>query len=402
MSTNPKKFNEFLERWTEKIYSSKEKFLKALFGKKKLRIYLGIDPTSPHLHLGHSTNFFLLREFQKLGHKIFLLIGDFTAQIGDPTGRSTTRRPLTKEEIFKNCQTYKKQAGKILDFKSKKNPAEIKFNSQWINKLKPEEIIKLAANFTHGQMIKRNMFQERLKRKKEIFLHEFLYPLFQAYDSVAMDVDAEVGGTDQTFNMLRGRDLVKIYRKKEKFVITTPLLINPKTGRKLMSKTESFIALGEKPNEMYGKIMALPDEVIIDCFKLCTRIPLKEIERMEKDLKIKKVNPKILKSRLAKEIVKIYRGGKAAKKAEKDFERIFKEKKLPEKIPEISLKERKINILDLLFKTKLAASKSEAKRLILQKGVKIDGKIQNDWKKIVEIKEGMIVQVGKRRFLRMN
>jgi tyrosyl-tRNA synthetase len=402
MNTYHKKFNEFLERWTEKIYPSKEKFLEALFGKKKLRIYLGIDPTSPHLHLGHSTNFFLLREFQKLGHKIFLLIGDFTAQIGDPTGRSITRRPLEKEEIFKNCQTYKKQAGKILDFKSKKNPVEIKFNSQWLNKLKPEEIVKLASKFTHGQMIKRSMFQERLKKGREIYLHEFLYPLFQAYDSVALNVDVEVGGSDQTFNMLRGRDLVKIYLGKEKFVVTTPLLINPKTKRKLMSKTESFIALDEKPNEMYGKIMALPDEVIIDCFKLCTKIPLREIERMENDFKIKKINPKILKSRLAKEIVKIYYGEKMAKKAEKDFERIFKEKKLPEKIPEVSLKERKINILDLLFKTKLASSKSEAKRLILQKGVKIDGKVQDDWRKIVEIKKGMIIQVGKRKFLKLN
>jgi len=401
MHINSQKFNEFLERWSEKIYPSKEKFLKAVFGEKKLRIYLGIDPTSPHLHLGHSTNLFLLKKFQELGHKIILLVGDFTAQIGDPTGRSIARKPLTKKQILRNCQTYRKWAGKILDFKSKKNPAELKFNSQWLNKLKPEEIIKLAANFTHGQMIKRNMFQERLKRRAEIYLHEFLYPLFQAYDSVAMDVDVEVGGTDQTFNMLRGRDLMKIYRKKEKFVITTPLLINPKTGRKLMSKTESFIALDEKPNEMYGKIMSLPDEVIVSCLKLCTDIPLEKIKRMEKELELKKINPRDLKARLAREIVSIYHGKEAARKAEKEFNKIFKEKKLPTKIPEISLKEKKLNILDLLAKTKLAPSKSEAKRLILQKGVKVNGKIAADWQMIIQIKRGMIIQVGKRKFLKL-
>jgi tyrosyl-tRNA synthetase len=395
------KIEEALARWADKIYPSKEEFKNAL-KQKKLTIYIGVDPTAPHLHLGHSTNFFLLKTFQKLGHKIILLVGDFTAQIGDPTGKSTARKALTKGEILENCKTYQKQAMKILDFKSKKNPADLKFNSQWLGRLKPEEIIRLAANFTHGQMIKRNMFQKRLKRKEEIYLHEFLYPLFQGYDSVAMNVDVEVGGTDQTFNMLIGRDLMKIYKNKEKFVVTTPLLINPKTGKKLMSKTENFVGLDFPPNEMFGKIMALPDEVLMDCFKLCTEIPLKEIKEMENALRERRINPRDLKTRLAKEIVMIYHSKEAARKAEKEFERIFKEKKLPTKIPKIKIKETTLSILDLLVETKLASSKSEAKRLILQKGVKIDGKIQNDWKKIIEVKEGMIVQVGKRRFLRLN
>jgi len=400
VNTDSQKIEEALARWADKIYPSKEEFKDAL-KQKKLTIYIGVDPTAPHLHLGHSTNFFLLKTFQKLGHKIILLVGDFTAQIGDPTGKSTARKALTKKEILENCKTYQKQAMKILDFKSKKNPAELKFNSQWLSRLKPEEIIRLAASFTHGQMVKRNMFQKRLKRKEEIYLHEFLYPLFQGYDSVAMNVDVEVGGTDQTFNMLIGRDLMKIYKNKEKFVVTTPLLINPKTGKKLMSKTESFVGLAFLPNEMFGKIMALPDEVLTDCFKLCTEVPLKEIKEMENTLSERRINPRDLKTRLAKEIVMIYHSKEVARKAEKEFERIFKEKKLPTKIPQIKIKETTLNILDLLVETKLASSKSEAKRLILQKGVKIDGKIATDWRATIQIKKGTIIQIGKRKFLKL-
>src|SRR3989338_9151345 len=268
---------EFLNRWADAIYPSKEKFLAALESKKRLVFYLGIDPTAPHLHLWHSTNFLLLKALQGLGHKIIILIGDFTARIGDPTGKDETRKPLTAAQVKKNYYNYKQQISKILDFKSKNNPAEIKFNGRWLGKLSSEEIVELAAKLTHGYMIKRNMFQKRLKENKEIYIHEFLYPLFQGYDSVAMDVDGEVGGTDQTFNMLVGRDLMKAYKNKEKFVITTPLLINPKTSRKLMSKTESCIALDAPANDMYGQIMALPDEVIMDCFRLCTEIKLEEL-----------------------------------------------------------------------------------------------------------------------------
>lgn len=394
--------NEALERWVDKIYPSKKTFREVLKSKKKLVIYIGIDPTAPHLHLGHSINFLLLKKFQNLGHKIIFLIGDFTARIGDPTGRDLTRKPLTKEQIKKNCKTYQQQASKILDFKSKKNSVELKFNSQWLDKLKMEELIKLTANFTYGYMIKRSMFQKRLKEKKEIYLHEFLYPLFQGYDSVIMNVDAEVGGTDQTFNMLVGRDLMKIYKNKEKFVITTPLLINPKTKRKLMSKSEgNFIALNDPPDQMYGKTMALPDKVIFECFKLCTEIPLEEIKEMKENLKLKKINFRDLKAKLAQEIVKIYHRKKAAEKAKEEFNRIFKEKKLPREVPEVKIREKNLNILDLLVKTKLVSSKSEAKRLIFQKGVKINKVLQEDWQKIIEIKKGMIIQVGKRKFTKV-
>jgi len=392
---------EILNRWAEKIYPSRKEFEKVLL-KKKLLIYHGVDPTASHLHLGHSTNYLLLREFQKLGHKIILLVGDFTAQIGDPTGRISARKPLTKKEILRNCRTYKKQAGKILDFFGSKNPAEMKFNSKWLSKLKGEEILSLTSHSTVSQMLRRNMFQNRLKKNEEIYLHEFLYPLFQGYDSVVLNCDVEVGGTDQTFNMLIGRDLLKDYKNKEKFVVTTPLLINPKTKKKLMSKSEgNFIALDDKINNMYGKVMALPDEVIIPCLKLCTRITLKEITKIKEKLSLGLINPKEAKKRLAKAIIIIYYGEEEAKKAEREFERIFKEKKLPFQIKKVEIKEKFLNILEFLVKTKMVFSKSEAKRLIKQKGLKIDGKVENNWKKILKIKKGMIIQVGKRKFIKV-
>ncbi|MDI6591695.1 MAG: tyrosine--tRNA ligase [Patescibacteria group bacterium] len=401
MITDLKKIEQLLTRAIEKIYPSKESLRRVLKSGRRLRVYFGIDPTAPTLHLDHGTSLFILKRFQELGHEVILLIGDFTARIGDPTGGISPRRQLSKKEVLENCKNYKKQASKILDFKSKKNPAKLKFNSQWLDELKVSELIKLAANFTHGQMIKRSMFQERLKKKKEIYLHEFLYPLFQGYDSVAMDVDVEVGGSDQIFNMLIGRELMKIYKKKEKYVIAKKLLEDPKTGKILMSKSEGrFIGLSDPPFQMYGKIMALSDEVIPLCFEHWTEIPMEKIKKVKENLKERKLNPRDVKARLAKEIVSIYHGKKAAERAEREFERVFKKKKLPTRIPEIQIKEKTLNILDLLVKTKLASSKSEAKRLILQKGVKIDRQIEEDWRKTVQIKKGMVIQVGKRKFMR--
>jgi len=395
------KIEEFLERWVDKIYPSKEGFLAALSG-KKLVIYHGVDPTAPKLHLGHSTNYLLLREFQKLGHKIILLIGDFTARIGDPTGRAEARKALTEKEVRKNYKDYKKQAGKILDFSSRNNPVQIRFNSKWFSKMKMSDIMELTAKYTQGKMIKRNMFQERLKNNQEIYLSEFLYPLFQGYDSVAMNVDVEVGGKDQTFNMLVGRDLLKAYKGKEKFVVTTLLLENPKTGKKLMSKSEgNFIALDEEPNQMYGKVMALPDEAIIPCFNLCTAISSKDIKEIEDDLRFNKINPKDVKARLAGEIVGFYHNKKAAENAEKEFNRVFREREMPTDIPAIKIPEGKIPILDLLVNAKTVLSKSEAKRLIMQKGVKIDNKVEGDWRKIIDVKKGMTIQAGRRKFVKI-
>ena len=245
------------------------------------------------------------------------------------------------------------------------------------------------------------MFQERLKRKEEIFLHEFLYPLFQGYDSVALDADCEVGGTDQTFNMLIGRDLMKIYKNKEKFVITTPLLVNPKTGKKLMSKTESFIGLDSPSNEMYGKVMALPDEVIFDCFKLCTDVSLKEIQNIKKALEQKITNPRDLKSKLAREIVSIYHGRKASLNAEKEFDRIFREGETPSQIKTLKITPRSIGAKELLVKCDLAKSLSEAQRLIEQGAVSLDNQVLKDWRQILQIKKPIVLKVGKYRFVKL-
>ena len=388
-------------RYIERIYPSREKLLNLLKSDRRLNIYFGVDPTGPDLHLGHVTNFLLGKKFQELGHRIILLIGDFTAQIGDPTGKSKTRKALKKEEVLKNSQGYKDQIKRILDFDSKKNPIEIKFNNDWLSKLNLGKTIKLMAKATVGQMLKREMFKKRIKEQKEIYFHEFLYPLLQGYDSVAMDIDIEIGGNDQTFNMMVGRDLVKDYLDKEKFVITTKLLINQKTQKKLMSKSKgNYIALNEEPNQMYGKVMALPDEVILAVFELCTEIPDEEIKKIEKKLKNKKVNPRDIKAELAREVVGIYYGEKLAKKAEEEFGRVFREKKTPEKIKEIEVKEKQISILELLVKMGIS-SRAEAKRLILQKAVKINNVLKEDWKEVIEIKKGLIIKVGKRRFVKI-
>jgi len=396
VETNLKKIKEILfSRYIEKVYPSKEKLKSLLKSDKRLAIYIGIDPTAPHLHLGHSTNFLLLKKFQELGHKVILLIGDFTARIGDPTGKLSARKPLSEQEILRNCRGYKTQTGKILDFVSKENPAELKFNSQWLSQLRLDEIIKLMAETTVGQILKREMFQRRIKEEKEIYLNEFLYPLLQGYDSVAMRIDIEMGGNDQTFNMMVGRDLVKDYLDKEKIVISTKLLINPKTQRKLMSKSEgNFIALDDSPDQMYGKIMALPDEVVLPIFNLCTEIEDEKIKE------IMKLNPREAKTKLAKEIVSIYYGRGKAERAEREFNRVFREKKLPTIIPQVQIKEKSLNILELLVKIKLISSKSEAKRLILQKAVKINGVLKENWQEIIEIKKGIVIQVGKRRFVK--
>lgn len=389
---------EVFSRFVERIYPSEKEMKSALLSSRKLRVYHGIDPTGPRLHLGHSTNLLLLRQFQKWGHKVILLIGNFTAQIGDPTGKLSTRRALTEKEVRENYKNYKKQAGKILDFEGK-NKVEIRFNSEWFKKFSFKDGLSLMTKITYGQLIKRDMFQRRIKEGKEIYFHELIYPLLQGYDSVALRADVEIGGNDQTFNMLVGRDLVREYQKREKFVVATKLLINPKTNRKLMSKSEGgIIALDEDPLQMYGKIMALPDEVIIPLLTLCTEVPLKVVKEYEREMKKGKINPRDVKAFLARKLVRMYHSKEKSQKAEKEFEKVFKKKEVPQKIEEIEVKRKRVSVLDFLLSLGLVSSKSEAKRLILQKGVKINGKELTDWKGEILPEDKMIVQVGKRRF----
>ncbi|MCX6754108.1 MAG: tyrosine--tRNA ligase, partial [Candidatus Nomurabacteria bacterium] len=300
--------NELLTRGISSIYPNREFLENKIKKGEKLTIYLGIDPTGPTLHLGHAIPIKKLSELQKEGHKIILLMGDFTAMIGDPTDKGAARKQLTHKQVMTNLKNYKKQASSLISF-SGKNPAQIKFNSKWLGKMNFEEVLSLASNMTVQQMLERDMFKKRVEEEKPIYLHEFMYPLMQGYDSVAMKVDGEIGGNDQTFNMLCGRDLMKTINGKEKFVITMKLL-EDNSGKK-MGKTEgNMIALSDTPEEMYGKVMSWTDGMIMPGFELCTNIPMFEIEAMDESF-----NPRDLKMKLAKEIVSIFYNVKKAKEA---------------------------------------------------------------------------------------
>lgn len=399
INTDPQKIKEALTRGVENIYPNYRLLEKRMLAEKQMKLYCGYDPSGPTLHIGHMITLRKLAQFQDLGHRAVMLVGDFTGMIGDPTGRVASRKKISREEALSNSKNYKKLASQILKF-SGQNPAKILYNSQWLDSLSFNDLIELSSHFTVQQMIVRDMFQKRIKQRKPIYLHEFLYPLAQAYDSLAMNVDLEIGGKDQIFNMLCGRDLVKAIKGKEKFVLATKLLIMP-TGEK-MGKTEGeMITMDEKPENMYGKIMAWPDSLIALGFELCTSLPMQELTRISNQIKKGKLSPREAKARLAREIVAICHDEKTAKAAAEEFNRIFKERKLPSRIPEFKIKEKTLNTLDLLVKTKLASSKSEAKRLILQKGVRINGKIQKNWQEIIQIKKGQIVQVGKRKFVKI-
>lgn len=391
MAPKGNQIKELLQRGVEEIIPPTEDFGKVLSGKKKLTVYLGIDPTASNLHLGHSVNLLKLKKFQELGHKTIFLIGDFTARIGDPSGKTSQRSPLTAKQVKDNLKAYKKQAGKILDFKK----VEIRFNSEWLLRLRFEDVLYIASAFTVNRMLQRDMFQERLKSGNPIGLDEFLYPIMQGYDSVALKTDVEIGGSDQLFNMLVGRDLVKKHLGKEKYVLTTKLLVTSESGAK-MSKSEGVVvALNDTPNDMYAKVMAFSDSATRDCFELCTEIRMGEVGG------IMKLSPREAKARLAREIVAMYHGKTAAQEAEREFEKVFSEHELPSHIPTKKINKKKINILDLLAETGLVESKSASRRMVEQGGVKIDGRVVDDWGAEVTPKNGMVVQVGKRRFIKI-
>jgi tyrosyl-tRNA synthetase len=396
IKTDPKKIEKALTRRVEQILPRKGD-LEAFMQRKKIRLYLGIDPTGTKLHLGHTITFRKLQEFAELGHEALFVVGSGTVLAGgDPSAKDRARPLVTKKEIKKNIATWEKQAGKILDF----SKVKIKYNGDWLLRLNLKKIIQIASHISAIKLFQRDMFQERLKKGGTVWSHEILYPLLQGYDSVALDIDLEIGGTDQLFNMLIGRELQQKMRNKEKFVLTVPLILG--TDGKPMSKTSgNCIWLNDSANQMFGKIMSLPDSLILPYFELLTDLPLPLLRKYKRDLQSKKINPAILKKELAFEIVKMYHSGKAAKKAEEEFNKIFKEKKIPSKIPRIQIREKSLDLLELLLKTKLASSKSEAKRLILQKGVKINGKVQKRWQGDIQIKKGQVVQVGKRKFVKV-
>ena len=393
--TDSKKIKELLTRGVEEIIEEKS-LLKKLRAGKPLRIKHGIDPTGPEIHIGRAVQFWKLRAFQELGHKIVLIIGDFTAQIGDASDKEAMRRPLSEKEVKENMRTYKSQIGKILDMEK----VELRYNSEWLAQLKVKDILSLSMHFTAQQMIQRRNFKERWEKGKPIGLHELDYPLLQGYDSVVVKADVEIGGSDQLFNLKIGREIQKIFGQPPQDILTLKMLYGL-DGRKMSTTWGNTITIPEKAEQMYGKIMSIKDELIPQYFELCTNVPLKEIEKFKKELRDQRVNPRDLKAKLAQEIVKLYWGEKRARTVAVEFSKVFQEKKLPSQIKKVEIEEKKICLLDLLVKTKLATSKSEAKRLILQGGVKINGKREQNWQKIVKIKKGQILQVGKRKFVKV-
>lgn len=395
------KVDEFLSRGVENIYPSKEFLREKLLKGEKLSMYNGIDPTGPTLHIGHAVVLKKLADFQALGHEAVLLIGDFTAMIGDPTDKSATRKKLTKKEVLANAVSYKKQAETFLDF-SGPNPAKLLYNSAWLSKMNFADVLDLASKVTVEQMLKRDMFEKRHKEGKPIYIHEFLYPLLQGYDSVAMNVDGEIGGNDQTFNMLIGRDLAKNILGKEKFVLTTKLLTDP-SGKK-MGKTEgNMISLDQSAEEMFGKVMSWTDELIIPGFELCTSVSSLDMEFMRTNLAHNKDNPRDLKVRLAKNIVETYHGTAAADEAEKNFFNTFKKGELPENVDEVSVPRSSL-LVDILMQKGLVESKTEFRRLIKDGAISPVGKTE-DASVVIDlnyrIESDADLRIGKKRFIRI-
>lgn len=403
--TDEKLVDAILDRGVENIFPSREELKKVLMSGKRIRLYCGYDPTAKSLHIGNAISINKLGQFQKLGHEVIFLIGDFTGAIGDPTDKSAARKKLTREEVLQNAKNYQKQASGYLKFDGE-NPAKVMYNSEWSDKMNFGDLIELASNFTVQQMIQRDMFQERLKSEKPIYLHEFLYPLAQGYDSVAMDVDLEIGGNDQMFNMLCGRDLQKTLNNKEKFVMTMKLLAD-ESGKK-MGKTEgNVVNLDENPRNMFGQVMAWADGLIVPGFELCTNLPEEELAEIKEKMRDSDNNPRDFKLKLAYEIAKINYGEDEARNARDYFIKTFSQKEIPENIPEHIVEwcdplDSYQNIMDFMVSAGLANSKSDARRKIEQGGVWIGEKREIDVRILdKDLDNGKVMKVGKKDFVRI-
>jgi tyrosyl-tRNA synthetase len=399
---DPEVIDEILSRSVVEVLPSKDLLKKELMSGRQLKIYIGADPTGTALHLGHATNYIILERLRKLGHKIIVLFGDFTAMIGDPSDKLAVRKQLSREEVLHNTKNWIEQLSPVIDFSDKDNPVEVMYNYDWLSKMTFEDVVGLASNFTVQRMLERDMFEKRMKEKKPIYVHEFFYPLMQGYDSVHLEVDVEMCGNDQKFNALCGRTLLKKYKNKEKFVFITTLLENPVTKEKMMSKSlGTGVFLDASNTEMYGQIMSQTDENILQLFTDCTLVPLSEIEEIGKKLKKDEVNPRDLKMKLAYEIVSLFRGEKEAEEAQNYFVNTFQKKETPDDIKEFGLAPGDRKLVELLLELDLANSKSEARRLIEQGGVKFDGEVLKGVDDILKPKDGMIIQKGKRSFAKI-
>lgn len=394
--TTMETIDEILDRGTiVEILPTKEQFRQRLLSGEKLKFYIGFDATAPTLHLSHAKNLMLLEKFRKLGHEVVVLFGDFTARIGDPTGESTTRKQLSREEVQRNVESWKRLIKPLMNFEDTKNPPLIRYNHDWLSKIDLEDLLKLGTNFTVQQMLERSMFQKRILEEKPIYLHEFMYPLMQGYDSVAMNVDVEVCGTDQTFNALTGRILQKRINNKEKFVVAVTLMENPKTGE-LMSKSKGTgVFLDAKSSDMYGQIMAQPDEMIEVLFINNTLLQKQEIQSI-----LKLENPRDAKMRLAFEIVKIFFGDEESKRAQEDFVGRFQRKEVSN-VEEVQLPMNEVSAVDALVHVGFVVSKAEARRLISQGGIKVNGETIKDNITIIIPTQGTVLERGKLKIVRI-
>lgn len=396
---------DILKRRTAEIISEedlRDKLERASRNSEPLHIKLGLDPSAPDIHLGHAVVLRKMREFQDLGHEVVLVVGDFTGRIGDPTGKSETRRQLSADEVVANARTYQEQAYKILD------PARtrIAFNGEWLSKLTFEDVIKLASKYTVARMLEREEFRERFHQERPIYIHEFFYPFMQAYDSIALRADVELGGTDQKFNILFGRMLQREYDQEPQVAMLMPILVGIDGVQKMSKSLGNYIGVAEEPSETYGKTMSIPDEVMMMYYELATTLPEEEIGFIRQGIESGALHPRDAKRRLAREIVALYHGPEAACAAEREFDAVFRQGALPEDVPDVVISQAELEggkmwCPKLLVAAGLADSSSEARRLIAQGAVRVGDDKVTDPQAHVALRSGVIVRVGKRRFARI-
>jgi len=392
--TNSQEVNRLLKRGVAEVII-KEEMLELLSSGKQLRLKEGFDPSFPDIHLGHMVTLKKLRQFQDLGHQVILIVGDWTAQIGDPSGVSVTRPMLSKEEVQANAKTYMEQFFKIVD----KTRTEVRWQSEWFGKFNLADVIQLTSKFTIAQLMAREDFSNRYREGRPITVTELLYPLLQAYDSVAIQADVEFGGTDQKFNLLVGRELQSMVGQPPQQVFLSPLLIGTDGNQKMSKSLDNYIGITEPPNEIYGKVMSIPDSLIMDYFELVTDVPDEELEEFRQGLSHKTTNPMVLKKRLARELVTQLYNQKAANEAEEHFTKVFQKREVPDNIPTVSTVDEFPDIRRLLKSSGLVGSMSEAARLIKQGAVEVDGKKVTSYKAHVE--DGSTIQFGRLRWCRI-
>ena len=374
-----------------------KKLEKSIKKNKPLIIKQGFDPTAPDIHLGHTVGIRKLKQFQDLGHQVVVIIGDYTAMVGDPSEKNSTRPRLTHEKVMENAQTYQDQFFKILD----KKKTSIRFNGDWFAKMNFEEIMNLAGKFTVARMLERDDFSKRYANQQPISVHEFFYPLMQGYDSVMIDADVELGATEQKFNLVIGRQIQKEYEKEQQIVLTLPVLEGIDGSQRMSKSLGNYIGIDEPPNEVYGKIMSIPDDLIYPYFELITDVSLGELKNIKAQLADSTVNPRDVKRYLGRTIVGMYHDEQAGTDAEHEFDRIFRQKKLPDEIKEYALEPKTYRLIDLMVQVETCASKGEARRLITQGGVSIDGNKISDPFTELPVEKEMILKVGKRKFAKI-